>query len=137
MWVGSIRTFWAPTFHTRKFGNIHKNFKLYPGFMHNFLCHNVRIFLLHILHTRRIDTFWSNGIDTLIWSNRTVWHRKSQTKNQQYSQKLFELYQFLINSFLCQTVPESIFYILPKLLSTWLTQFCVTSHPNLFISDFA
>ena len=125
----------GPTFHTRKLGNVHKNLKLYHVFMHSFLCQNVPIFLLHIMRTRRIDTFWSDGIDTY-WSGR-VWHRKSQTKNQKYSQRLFELYQLFINTFLCQTVPKSTFHILPKLLSTWLTQFCVTTHPNLVISDLA
>ena len=36
-----------------------------------------------------------------------------------------------MNSFLYQTVP------IPKVLTTWLTQFRVITHPNLFISNLA
>ena len=66
-----------------------------------------------MLLTKRINTFWLEGIG-LFWSGgiRTVWCRKSQLKNWQYSQRLFELYKLLMHNFLCQTVPKSSFYIL-------------------------
>ena len=56
-----------PKNHTREVDNTHKDFELFQVFMCNFLCQNVRIFLLYILLTRRIDTFWSSGIDKF-WS---------------------------------------------------------------------
>ena len=71
---------------------------------------------------------WSRGIET-------VWLWKSQTKSQQYSQRFFKLYQLYMNNFLCQTVPKSSFCMLPKLLTTWLAQFCVITYPRLFIPD--
>ena len=94
--------------------------KRYFVFMHNFLCQNVLIFPLYIFLTKIIDTFWSEGIGRF-WPGgiEKVWHRKSKTKNQQYSQR-FELYQLFMDTFLCQTVSKSPFYILPKLLIIWL-----------------
>ena len=61
-----------------------------------YLSQNMPILTLYMLLTRKIDTFWSKGINKF-WSGdtETVWHRKSQTKNQQYSQRFFELYQLL------------------------------------------
>ena len=43
-----------------------KDFELYQAFMCNFLCETVLIFLIYIyiLFTRRIDTFWSGGLET-------------------------------------------------------------------------
>ena len=63
-----------PKNHTRKVHNTHKDFELFQVFMRNFLCQNVRIFLLYILLTRRIDAFWSRGIDKF-WSGgiETYW----------------------------------------------------------------
>ena len=63
-----------PNNHTRKVHNTHKDFELFQVFMRNFLCQNVRIFLLYILLTRRIDAFWSRGIDKF-WSGgiETYW----------------------------------------------------------------
>lgn len=91
----------------------------------NFLCHHVSKFPLYILLKRRINTIWYKGID-IIWSGdiETFWHRKSQTKNWQYSQKFFELYQLFMNTVLCQAVLKSSFCILAKLLTTWLTNLC-------------
>ena len=84
--------------------------------MHNFLCQNV-IFPLYIFLTKRIDTFWPEGIDKfLAWRYWESLARKSKTKNQQYSQK-FELYQLFMDTFLCHTVPKSPFYILPELFT--------------------
>ena len=40
--------------------------------MHNFLSQNVWIFPLYILLTRRIDSFWSGGIETFglgVWKH--------------------------------------------------------------------
>ena len=53
--------------HAGKIGNIHEDFELYQVFMNNFLFQNVPLFLLNILLTRRIVTFWSDGFDTF-WS---------------------------------------------------------------------
>ena len=63
-----------PKNHTRKVHNTHKDFELFQVFKRNFLCQNVRIFLLYILLTRRIDAFWSRGIDKF-WSGgiETYW----------------------------------------------------------------
>ena len=63
-----------PKNHTRTVHNTHKDFELFQVFMRNFLCQNVRIFLLYILLTRRIDAFWSRGIDKF-WSGgiETYW----------------------------------------------------------------
>ena len=103
----------GPKSHTRKIGNVHKDFEQYQLLIHNVLCQNVPIFLLYLLITRSVDTFWFEGIN-ILWSGDIgiVWHRKSQTKNQQYSQFFFKLYQLFMNNFLCQTVSK------PKLLST-------------------
>lgn len=49
--------------------------------------------------------------------------QKSWTKNHQYSQYSFELYQ---------TVTNSSFYILLKLLNTWLSQFCAITNQLIF-----
>ena len=38
-------------------------------------------------------------------------------------------------NFLCHTSSKSTFYVLAKLITTWVTQFCVVSHPSLFVSD--
>ena len=70
--------------------------------MHNVLYQNVSMLSILLL---RINTLRSKSIITF-------WHRKSQTKNHQYSQKLFELYQFFMDNFLYQNVPK------PKLLTT-------------------
>ena len=80
----------------------------YTNFHEQFLLsQNVSIFPLYILLTRRIDTFWCEGI-TAFWSVgiRTVWYRKSQTKNQQYSQ-MFELCRSFMHNFLCQTFQKT------------------------------
>ena len=56
--------------------------------------------------TIRIDTFWSDNIDTFRSIDiGTVWHGKSQTKNQQYSQR-----DNFINNFLCQSFSKCSFY---------------------------
>ena len=103
-----------------------------------YLYQNVPIFPLYILSTRVIKTFWSKGIDKFLFgSNITVCAYKLYKKYHQYSQKFLELYQLLINNFLCQTVPIILLYILSKLLTTWLTQLCVTKYPNSFMYDLA
>ena len=51
--------------------------------MHNLLCQNVPIFLLHTLHTRRINTFWSDGID-IYWSG-AVEHFDTENHKQKIS----------------------------------------------------
>ena len=71
-----------------------------------------------------INTFWSQSI-------MTVWYRKSQTKNQKYCQKYFELCQLSMKHFPWQTVVKL------KLDTTWLIQFMSLSSPNLFISELA
>ena len=92
-------------FGPKKPHNIHKDFELYQVLMHNFLCQNILISSLYILLIRGINIFWSGGI-------ATVRHRKSQTKNWRYLQRVFELYQFFMHKSLCQTVPKFQFYIL-------------------------
>ena len=63
----------GPKKHKMKIGNIPKNFQLYQVFIYNFLCQNIPILLFHILHTRRIYTYWSDSFDKY-WSGdyRTV-----------------------------------------------------------------
>ena len=64
--------------------------------------------------------------------------QKSQAKNQQSSQNFFELTQLFMNSFLYQTVSKSSFYILPKLLTYYLTNSILFQYPpQLLISDLA
>ena len=122
---------------TKEIGNIHKDFELYQLFMHNFLCQNVPILTLQILFTRRIDTFWCDGIDTFCPGGIVIlWHRKSQTKNSNIQKEFLPTFCKFCKLF-CQTVPKSSFYILPKLLTIILTRFCVICHPNLFTSDLA
>ena len=53
-------------------------------------------------------------------------------KNQQYLQRFLELYQLFMNNLQWQSAPKSWFYILLKLL-TCPSQFCIITHPNLFI----
>ena len=62
---------------------------------------------------------------------------QSQTKNEQHSQIIFKLYQLFINDFLCQIVAKSSFYLLLKLITTWLTQLCNITKPKLFVFDLA
>ena len=50
--------------------NIYKAFELCQMSLHNFLCQNVLIFPLYILLARRIDTFWSEVVESL-WSRVT------------------------------------------------------------------
>ena len=46
-------------------------------------------------------------------------------KKKQYSQRSLDLYQFFMHNILYQNVSKFSFYILPKLIITWLTQFWV------------
>ena len=48
---------------------IRKDFELYQVFMYTFLCQTVLTFPIHILFTKRIDTFWSGDIST-IWAQK-------------------------------------------------------------------
>ena len=57
----------GPQNHTREIDKIHKDWELYQVFMHKFLFQNVQVLPLHILITRRISTFKSQGIDKF-WS---------------------------------------------------------------------
>ena len=72
----------------------------------------------------------------LVWRYRDSLAQKLITKNYQYSQRLFKLYQFFMNNFLCKTLLKSSLYILPTLITTWLFQFCVITYPKLFLSNF-
>ena len=64
-----------------KISNIFRDFKLYRVFMFNFLCQNAQIFSLYILLTRRINSFWSEDIDTVCSRGiGTFCYRKAQTK---------------------------------------------------------
>ena len=47
----------------QKIDSIHKDFKLYQVFMHNFLCENVSILPLYKSLTKEIVISWSKGID--------------------------------------------------------------------------
>lgn len=108
--------------HARKISVIYKFFERYQVFMYP----------LYMLLSRRIDTFSSKGTDTL-WSKgiNKFWYRKLQAKYQQSSQKRLMLDELFMYNFLYQTIPKS------KLLTIWLSQFCVITYPNLFISDLA
>ena len=100
-------------------------------FMHNFACQNVLTFPLYILLTKRITTLWSESIDTF-WSGatETIWHRKSQ-KDSNIHIDIFHYTNFFIPTFLCKTVQKSPFYILSKLLTTWLTLFSTITHTQI------
>lgn len=129
MQAGGVGTFWTQKNHTRKIGNIYKYLEQYL-FMYNFVS---KCPIIYILLLPRIDIFWSRGIGTEL-------HRKSQTKNQHYSQSYFELCQlFWIMSILCinfymENVPKSSFYTLPKLVTAWATTVHVTCVGTIFIT---
>ena len=57
----------GPKNQTRKIHNIHKDLELCRDLMHNVLCQSVSILPLWILLTIRIDTFWTEGIDSFVW----------------------------------------------------------------------
>ena len=127
LWV-SVQ--FVPQNHVEKIGNIHKDFELYQIFMHIVLCQNfselyiLLIRQIYILQSKAISKFWSRGIST-------VSAQKSQKKNMQYSQRFLELYQLLIYAFIRQTVSIFLLCVLPKVLNTWLFQFCVITYPQL------
>ena len=127
LWV-SVQ--FVPQNHVEKIGNIHKDFELYQIFMHIVLCQNfselyiLLIRQIYTLQSKAISKFWSRGIST-------VSAQKSQKKNMQYSQRLLELYQLLIYAFIRQTVSIFLLCVLPKVLNTWLFQFCVITYPQL------
>ena len=127
MWV-SVQ--FVPQNHVEKIGNIHKDFELYQIFMHIVLCQNfselyiLLIRQIYTLQSKAISKFWSRGIST-------VSAQKSQKKNMQYSQRFLELYQLLIYAFIRQTVSIFLLCVLPKVLNTWLFQFCVITYPQL------
>ena len=64
----------GPKNQTRKIVKIHKSFELYQVFMYNFLCQTVLIFLIHILVTKIIQTFWSD-----IWVFAQKIHKDFET----------------------------------------------------------
>ena len=127
LWV-SVQ--FVPQNHVEKIGNIHKDFELYQIFMHIVLCQNfselyiLLIRQIYTLQSKAISKFWSRGIST-------VSAQKSQKKNMQYSQRFLELYQLLIYAFIRQTVSIFLLCVLPKVLNTWLFQFCVITYPQL------
>ena len=127
LWV-SVQ--FVPQNHVEKIGNIHKDFELYQIFMLIVLCQNfselyiLLIRQIYTLQSKAISKFWSRGIST-------VSAQKSQKKNMQYSQRFLELYQLLIYAFIRQTVSIFLLCVLPKVLNTWLFQFCVITYPQL------
>ena len=127
LWV-SVQ--FVPQNHVEKIGNIHKDFELYQIFMHIVLCQNfselyiLLIRQIYTLQSKAISKFWSRGIST-------VSAQKSQKKNMQYSRRFLELYQLLIYAFIRQTVSIFLLCVLPKVLNTWLFQFCVITYPQL------
>ena len=127
LWV-SVQ--FVPQNHVEKIGNIHKDFELYQIFMLIVLCQNfselyiLLIRQIYTLQSKAISKFWSRGISTAS-------AQKSQKKNMQYSQRFLELYQLLIYAFIRQTVSIFLLCVLPKVLNTWLFQFCVITYPQL------
>ena len=127
LWV-SVQ--FVPQNHVEKIGSIHKDFELYQIFMHIVLCQNfselyiLLIRQIYTLQSKAISKFWSRGIST-------VSAQKSQKKNMQCSQRFLELYQLLIYAFIRQTVSIFLLCVLPKVLNTWLFQFCVITYPQL------
>ena len=88
--INNIHTDIEPSLHTQfsipECSNILIINILYKENQHSLaqgcLYQNVPIIPLHVLLTRRIETFWSGGCGT-------VWHRKSQMKNHIFPQKYF------------------------------------------------
>ena len=63
--------------YTRKMDIIQKYFELYQVFVHNFLCHNRRIFPLYIFLTKRINIVWYKGIKIFVSESvSTIWAQK-------------------------------------------------------------
>ena len=70
------------------------------------MCRFHQLYICNLLGPKCHDAF--NSYNT----------KKSQTKIADIHKDFFELFQFFMNSFLCQTVSKSSFYILTKLLAT-------------------
>ena len=90
-----------------------------------------------ILLIRRVNTFWSEGIDTFCSGGiGTVWTRKIGNNH-----KSFELYQSVIYNFLYPTVPKFPFYILcayyPNYLLLENPNFVSLPTPNSLVFDLA
>ena len=56
----------------KKIDKIFKGVWSIASFMHNFLYQYVSILLLFKLPSRRVETFWSEGIDTFL-SDSPIW----------------------------------------------------------------
>ena len=93
-----IGTIWAQKIKQAKSAIISKILN-YTSLHAYFCCQKFSIFPLYTLLTGKIDTFWSAGIYTkrskcfricTLWCGGIciVWHKKSQTKNQECSQRL-------------------------------------------------
>ena len=149
-WSGSIGTVWLQKSHKRKISKIHKGFELYIVFMHIFHYQNVSIFLLYAFFTRRIDTFWSEGIYTKMpryyhWTycleeestrfglevSKQSGIENHKPKISDISQKSFELCQFFMKKVSIPNCPktQTTCYLTNPFLCHYL--------PKLFISNLA
>ena len=60
--LGGVSRFWVQKIRQEKLLKFTKIFALYQVFMYNFLCQTVLIFLIYILVTKIIKTFWSRYV---------------------------------------------------------------------------
>ena len=120
---------------TKKVDSFHKDFELYLLFMHN-------IVSWYMLLPRRTKIFRVRVSTYFGQEKSRVWHRKSQTKTWQNSQKMIELYQIFMNNFLCQTgvKPKCTYYFTtlilchypPKVNYFWLSLYYLDK-PNVIV----
>ena len=77
--------------------------------MYNFLCRTALIFLIHILFTKKISTFWSRWISSIRGIN--TFFPKYQTRKADKTHKDFPLNQLSMHNILGETVLIFTLYI--------------------------
>ena len=100
------------------YNNIHEDFELYQLFMHNFLSHFTYCLQEEWAHfgVRLLTYFCQKGLGQFEIENK---------------QKICNIHKMFLNfiNFLW------IIFTKPNLLATWLTKFCVITHPYFFSFD--
>ena len=74
------------------------------------------------------------GQDILVWGYQEILDQKI---TQEIFKNTFSALATFHEYFSMRNCLEILFYGILKLITAWLTQFCVTIHPNLFIFDLA
>ena len=122
--IVGIETVFGKENHRKKIGKIYRDFKNYCNLSYIFFCAKMSQYS-HYKHCLQEDLM-PFGLEV---------SAQFGPKNHQYLKRFLELFQLFMNNFICWIVPKFSFYILVKLLTTWLNQFCVITHHNLFIPN--